>query len=101
MGMTPLILASSAGKKGVVNILLKEQANVNAQNNGGHSALQYAASKNWQSICDELLKHNADINISDKRGATPLHRAASKGNIQIVQLLVQDERLNISEYLLK
>lgn len=87
--MTPLILAASAGREKVVNTLLIEGANVNATTIDGHSALQYAASKNWKSICVALLEKDADVNITDKRGATPLHRAASKGNIAIVKLLVE------------
>lgn len=87
--MTPLILAASAGREKVVNTLLAEGANVNLTTVDGHSALQYAASKNWKSICVALLEKYADINITDKRGATPMHRAASKGNIAIVKLLIE------------
>lgn len=94
--MTPLILASSAGREKVVNTLLTEGANVNAMTVDGHSALQYAASKNWKSICLALLEKDADVNIADKRGATPLHRSASKGNIAIVELLIEHgKKLNI------
>ncbi|KAL0105919.1 hypothetical protein PUN28_015976 [Cardiocondyla obscurior] len=64
----------------------------------GHSALQYAASKNWKSICIALLEKDANVNIADKRGATPLHRSASKGNIAIVELLVESgKKLNIDQ----
>lgn len=93
--MTPLILASSAGRDKVVNTLIAEGANVNAQTTEGHSALQYAASKNWQNICVKLVENSADINISDKRGATPLHRAASKGNIEVLKFLLAQEGLKI------
>lgn len=94
--MTPLILASSAGREKVVNTLLAEGANVNATTVDGHSALQYAASKNWKSICVALLDRDADVNIADNRGATPLHRSASKGNIAIVELLIErGKKLNI------
>lgn len=87
--MTPLILAASAGREKAVNTLLAEGANVNATTIDGHSALQYAASKNWKSICVALLRKYANINIADKRGATPMHRAASKGNVAIVQVLIE------------
>lgn len=100
--MTPLILAASAGREKVVNTLLNEGANVNATTVDGHSALQYAASKNWKSICVALLEKDADVNIADKRGATPLHRSASKGNTAIVKLLVEYKNLKIgSRALLK
>jgi len=87
--MTPLILAASAGREKVVNTLLAEGAHVNATTIDGHSALQYAASKNWKSICVALLEKDADVNIADKRGATPLHKSAWEGNIAIVKLLIK------------
>lgn len=78
--------------------MITEGAKVNAQTTEGHSALQYAASKNWQSICIKLVENSADINIADKRGATPLHRAASKGNVEVLKFLLAQEGLNIGNY---
>lgn len=48
--MTPLILAASAGRTQTVKILLNAGAEVNAVNDGGHSALQYSASKGWKEV---------------------------------------------------
>lgn len=42
---TPLILAASAGRSQIVDILIQKGANVNHKSNQGHSALQYACSK--------------------------------------------------------
>lgn len=50
MGSTPLILAASAGREDVVKILLTRGADINHQNNQGHSALQYASSKGWPEV---------------------------------------------------
>lgn len=50
MGMTPLILAASANKLNVVQLLIEKNANVNSQTNEGHSSLQYAASKGWKQV---------------------------------------------------
>lgn len=48
--MTPLILAASAGRIQVVKTLINSEADVNAVNDGGHSALQYSASKGWKEV---------------------------------------------------
>jgi len=48
--LTPLIIAASAGKIDVVRLLLAKGADINAQNEGLHSALQYAASKNHPEV---------------------------------------------------
>lgn len=47
---TPLILAASAGKYNIVEVLIKCKANVNHKNDSGHSALQYACSKGWDEV---------------------------------------------------
>lgn len=114
-GWTPLIIASSAGHVRIVQMLLDRGANVNAYTHNGHTALQYAASKNrvevhlqtapqqqlrsllmspWVGqIMELLLAHNAEPNVKDERGATPLHRAASRGNLRCVQLLIEIPRV--------
>ncbi|RLU15911.1 hypothetical protein DMN91_011668 [Ooceraea biroi] len=92
--MTPLILAASAGREKVVNTLLTEGADVNATTVDGHSALQYAASKNWKAICMALLEKDANVNIADKRdqrdayGNTPLHLACEEDRVEEAKLLV-------------
>lgn len=50
MLMTPLILASSAGRLDTVKLLVSVGAEVNSQNTQGHSSLQYAASKGWKDV---------------------------------------------------
>jgi 26S proteasome non-ATPase regulatory subunit 10 len=41
-------------------------ADVNIKNNGGRTALHYAASKGRMEIAEKLISHNAKINIKDK-----------------------------------
>jgi len=48
--LTPLIIAASAGKTQIVRLLLGKGADINSKNEGGHSALQYAASKNHSEV---------------------------------------------------
>jgi len=41
-------------------------ADVNLKNDGGRTALHYAASKGWLKIAEILISHDAKINIKDK-----------------------------------
>lgn len=50
MQTTPLILAASGGRNDVVKTLIEYGVNINAKNQEGHSALQYAASKGWTEV---------------------------------------------------
>lgn len=61
MKMTPLILAASAGRFEVTKILISAGADVNATNEGGHSALQYAASKGWKEVNDDIMSVNPNF----------------------------------------
>ncbi|PNX76560.1 26S proteasome non-ATPase regulatory subunit 10-like protein, partial [Trifolium pratense] len=65
-------------------------ADVNIKNNGGRTALHYAASKGRMKIAEKLISHNAKINIKDKVGCTPLHRAASTGNSELCEFLIEE-----------
>lgn len=49
-GWTPLMIAASAGREQVVRLMIGRGANINTRNNGGHSALQYAASKDHYEV---------------------------------------------------
>ena len=44
------MISASAGRVQVVRLLLGRGANTSAQNTGGHSALQYAASKDHHEV---------------------------------------------------
>lgn len=41
-------------------------ADVDLKNNGGRTALHYAASKGWVKIAEALISHGAKINLKDK-----------------------------------
>lgn len=50
IGLTPVILASSANRVDVVQLLLERGADVNRRSDEGHSSIQYAASKGWKQV---------------------------------------------------
>ncbi|KAK6133752.1 hypothetical protein DH2020_032463 [Rehmannia glutinosa] len=69
---------------------LKLGADVNLKNDGGRTALHYAASKGWLKIAETLVSHGAKLNVKDKVGCTPLHRAASTGSAQLCEFLIEE-----------
>ncbi|XP_014775454.1 alpha-latrocrustotoxin-Lt1a [Octopus bimaculoides] len=78
---TPLLQAASIGSYVIVDILLRQGANVNAQSNDRLTALhkiQYARCSREESdrIISRLLEFGAYINCQDSRGFTPLHSTA-------------------------
>ncbi|XP_031400492.1 26S proteasome non-ATPase regulatory subunit 10 [Punica granatum] len=88
-GWAPLHSAASIGNPQILETLLNNGADINVQNDGGRTALHYAASKGWRKIA-VLISHGAKINMKDKYGCTPLHRAASTGNSEMCELLIEE-----------
>ncbi|ORX62071.1 ankyrin [Hesseltinella vesiculosa] len=66
------MIAVSSGRDQVVQILLENGANVNAQNESGQTPLLYAASKNRLDIAKVLLNHGADVNLVNHIKQSPL-----------------------------
>ena len=62
---TPLILASSHGNFGAVELLIKAGANVNKSANYGRTPLMYAASNGHLDCLRILIEARADINQVD------------------------------------
>jgi ankyrin repeat protein len=67
---------------------------INCLGHGGMSLLHYTAGHGWVEISSLLLTH-ARININAKgiySGRTPLHLAACSGRLEVVVLLLQQEK---------
>ncbi|KAF4396349.1 hypothetical protein G4B88_019149 [Cannabis sativa] len=79
-GWAPLHSAASIGNSEIVDILLR--ADINLKNDGGRTALHYAASKGWLKIAEILISHRAKINLKDK--------ASSTGNSELCELLIEE-----------
>jgi len=88
--VTPLIAATVLDSQKVVQLLLDANANVNAKDSSGWTALIHSANTNGNpEIASALIKAHADINASGKYGTTALFMAAVKGNIDLVKALVE------------
>ena len=62
-GDTPLIQAAQCGKNNVCRLLIGKGADVNASNNGGWTALMYAANFNDLVTCQVLLENGAELRV--------------------------------------
>lgn len=101
-GKTPLIVAAASGHTQFSSFLLDNGAVPDLGDEGGFTALHYAAlDANGAAIVRVLLTHHAQANprtTKDSReyvyagvnlaGATPLFLAASRGNVETVRALL-------------
>jgi ankyrin repeat protein len=83
MRVTPLHSAVAAGEFATVKMLLKRGAPVNAQQQGGWTALHEAANTEDEFLVELLLEHGADPNLRSEDGRTPADMAAEKGNKEL------------------
>ncbi|CAB3361685.1 Hypothetical predicted protein [Cloeon dipterum] len=73
-----------------VSVLLKCQANVNAQDCFGDTPVHDAVGKGYDAILNLLLKSpNPDLMLRNKRGFNALQHAALKGNDYAVKKLIE------------
>ncbi len=86
---TPLVLAAYAGDESIVELLLKNGANVSLADNRGITPLHMAAQSGSATIAEILINKGADLNAqrSDEQNWTPLHYAAFMDRSGVVSLL--------------
>lgn len=90
-GFYPLGLAAFFGHRAIVELLLKNGADVKtaARNAQKVTALHGAVARRDLEITKMLLEAGADPNARQERGFVPLHDAAANGNLPLVELLLQ------------
>jgi ankyrin repeat protein len=86
-GATALHLAAFYGYKEIAELLLANNAAVNAKV-GPMSPLQLAAQAGKYDVAQVLLAHNADVEATNSNGMTPLQEAAVMGHKDLVELLL-------------
>ncbi|EPY77258.1 ankyrin repeat domain 28-like protein [Camelus ferus] len=95
--MTPLHAAAFADHVECLQLLLRHNAQVNAADNAGKTALMMAAENGQAGAVDILVNSaQADLTVKDKDLNTPLHLASSKGHEKCALLIldkIQDESL--------
>lgn len=91
---SPLILASSYGHKNVVDLLLKNGAEISCQNAYGNSSLHEATRHGFLDVTKTLIDGGADIALLNNKGSTALHLICYGDDrkeypLEIVKLLLQ------------
>ena len=113
-GQSALLIASHRGHLPIVKLLTnrelgvvviidgrnnrryERQANVNAVNVKGTSALHAAVAKGHNDVAQELLAKGAEVNAQKKDGSSPLMLASEQGNLPLAKLLIeQDARIDL------
>ena len=101
-GLTPLMAACTSlmgalekQRQGIVGDLLSANADVNAVDEKGRTALHYAASNEYGEIVARLLDSQSILDITDNRGRTALHYAA-EGDAPVVIQTLLDRGANIN-----
>lgn len=87
---TVLILASFFGQKEIVQFLLDNGADIEAEAIG-KTALLHAVNDSRKEIIEILLNNGADTEAKCSFGETALLKASTKGEKEIVQLLLNNE----------
>jgi uncharacterized protein len=85
----PLSEAAKNVDREAVRRLLKQDANVNATEGDGSTALHWAAYRDDVDTADNLLKAGAKVDVANDLGATPLWAAALNGSEVMTRLLLQ------------
>ena len=88
---TPLLIAAQSCRKGMVELLLANKADVTCKDGLGDTPLHIAilgCKQETKEMVVALLESGADVNGKDSLGRTPLQLAAAQGNASVVEALV-------------
>jgi hypothetical protein len=88
----PLHLAVLGGHAETVSLLLQNDAQVNAKDSEGKTALHFAVMQRREDLARLLLAKGADVDALDDRGHTPLFIAKEKHCAKIADLLSKPSR---------
>jgi hypothetical protein len=87
-GLTPLVVAASAGHADAVRSLLAQGAGINATSADGRTALIAAVQSNQIEVVQALIAAGANLNAATRGTGTALEVAELKGETQIAALLL-------------
>ncbi|KAF2903365.1 hypothetical protein ILUMI_02821, partial [Ignelater luminosus] len=94
---TPLILAAQGGSLDAVRLLLSKNANIEAKDCNGMTALHWVSIKGYQHILCILLNNDAELEVKDNEGRTALICAAQNGHKSVVNFLLDEADINAKD----
>ncbi|GAA6235605.1 ankyrin-2-like isoform X1 [Lates japonicus] len=90
---TLLHVAAEHGHLSIIELLIREGARLDSQDNNGHTALHRAARGGHTEIVRALIKAGAPIYTLDLHDKTPIHLAAENGHLDAVKVLAKEEAM--------
>jgi len=89
-GHLTLDCAARNHHENILQLLMKNGANIDAGDINGNSILYKVAREGNEKVVSLLLKNGANIEEGEKSVGTPLHLAASENNYNIVKILLEN-----------
>jgi ankyrin repeat protein len=93
--------ATYLGRRNIIVLLLKHDADINKRSFDGRTSLHWAAFRNNTQILELLVSNDADITLEDKDGFNALDLAITRINYSAAYYLVSETDLkpkSIQEY---
>lgn len=97
-GNTPLHIAATYESKKIVQLLLDNGADMEAENSSGETPLHLAASQGSLSSLELLLRRGALINAQDKKGYTAIGLAAINDQVASLECLIRRGDASIDQF---
>ena len=95
---TPLHLAIYMGHEDVAGLILEApDIDVDQQDEGGLTAVHFAAEYNLPGVAGQLVRRGADVNLTLSLGVTPLFIAARSGHLEVVRALLHAPGVRINQ----
>ncbi|KAK2714307.1 hypothetical protein QYM36_008761 [Artemia franciscana] len=89
-GLTSLDISAKRGHLGLVDYLIKSNADINAKSGRAFTPLLFAAFSGHLKVVKVLIQNGANVNAVDIQCCTSLHHAAENHQEQIVKVLLEN-----------
>lgn len=86
---SPVADAAMNGDSAKVQSLVRQKADVNAQQADGATALQWASYRDDLAMADVLIAAGANVQLANREGATPLYLASLHGSAPMIGKLLK------------